>query len=214
MGRINEEDILKILTPSAQRCYKSLYTKSGNIESKMNLIEKFNLKIINELPRRNESNQKELLNCIYEFSEYIYSCMEYIAQIIRDICRCAMKEELKDGFNKLLSDLDNFNNGKKQSILYSNIVIRNYIAQPKEWYDIIHDIRTEETHYGSGTILVNEQNNRWLLYQNSLRNGKGNKKDIKISLENIIQIGHAYKIFLDGLDNVIEYINLFNTRND
>lgn len=205
MNNYNEE-VIEILTPPAKKSYISLHRKSQNINSKISFINELNKNIIDGLPTINESDKVELLNSIYEVSEYFYCCMEYICQIIRDACRISISEELKDGFNSLLSDIDRFREGKKQSKVYSDIVIRNYISQAEEWYNIIHDIRTEETHYGSGEILVDENNTRWLIYKNTLRSGRGNTKEILISIDQLSKIHFSYSMFLNQLDIVIKYI--------
>lgn len=202
----NKNEILEILPISAQRRYNSLYIKSGNINSKIEAIRSLNDSIIDNLPIISNENSSCLLNYIYEVSEYIYSCTEYIGQIIRDICRVEFREELSDGFNKMLSGVEKYKNGVRKSEVYSDSVIRNYIDSGRVWYDIIHDIRTEETHYGSGIIEVDISNSKWLLYKNLCRNGKGNKKEINISLENIVNIYNQFDLYVKQLDDVIKYI--------
>ncbi len=210
--KMHNEEIVKLLAPHAKKCYISLCRKSNNINNKIILINKLNKKIIKDLPLVHENDKCEILNNIYEVSEYFYCCMEYVGQIIRSVCKISIKEELKDGFNSVLNDIDKFKNGKKQSTAYSNIVIRNYISQSKEWYDIIHCIRTEETHYGTGEIEVNNTDSKWLIYKNTLRNGKGNVKEINLSLNELSQIYFSYCMFIDQLDTIIKYIyNLNNS---
>ncbi|WLF70981.1 hypothetical protein Q6375_08375 [Clostridium septicum] len=209
MKRYNEE-IIELLDPPAKKCYISLCRKSNNIYNKITLINELNKKVIKGLPLIQENDKCEILNNIYEVSEYFYSCMEYVGQIIRSVCKISIKEELKDGFNSVLNDINKFKDGKKQSIAYSNIAIRNYISQSEEWYNIIHCIRTEETHYGTGEIQVNDKDSKWLIYKNTLRNGKGNIKEIHLSLNELSQIYFSYCMFVDQLDTMIKYIYNLN----
>lgn len=141
--KIFNEDVFNQLTPSSQKSYISLCRKSENINNKLIIIEDIKKNIISGLPQINENDKVCLLNNIYEFCEYMYACMEYAGQIIRDTCRLNIRgEELKDGFNSVLEDVLKFKDGKKQSKIFSNIIIRNYILQSQEWYNIIHAIRT------------------------------------------------------------------------
>lgn len=204
-------NILNQLTPRSQKSYISLCRKSENIKNKLILIEDIKNNILKDLPQINENDKVNLLNNIYEFCEYMYSCMEYTGQIIRDVCRLSIRgEELKDGFNSVLEDVIKFKDGKKQSKIYSNIVIRNYILQSQEWYNIIHAIRTEETHYGNGDIQINDSKANSLIYINILRNGKGNLKDLQIDIDRFSEIFTLFTMFLIQLDIMIDTILKMN----
>lgn len=209
--KVCNNNIFIQLSPQSQKSYISLCRKSENIKNKLIIIEDIKQNIIKGLPQINENDKVNLLNNIYEFCEYMYACMEYTGQIIRDVCRSNIRgEELKDGFNSILKDVIKFKNGNKQSKIFSNIVLKNYILQTQEWYDIIHSIRTEETHYGNGDIQISDTKADSIVYCNTLRNGKGNLKDLTIDIEYFSQISTLFNMFLIQLDTIIETVLKMN----
>lgn len=205
MSRFN---IIEGLSPDAQRSYKSLYIKLENISNKIECININNDEIINDLPIISEEVSNNLLNSIFEFSEYIYSCSEYIGQIIRIKCREIFKgEELSDGFNSILLNYQKYIVGNKKSKIYSHVVIGNYLKNANIWYDIIHCIRTEETHYGTGRITIDENNTKYLRYENVCRSGRGNKREINISIKKLNIIYLQFCDYVKQLDDIIIYLD-------
>ena len=146
------------------------------------------LKIIFQNLRKTKDEIKKLLvkiNCTDEELECkmliflrnltndVYSACEIINEMFISLYRNDERYRgcvLANGFSKNFKQVYN-NNVKKEKIkskIYTDKLLVKFYLQAERWYVILHDIRTQETHYFIGKIFVKEDN---VYYKNVNRNG-------------------------------------------
>ncbi|KAJ48924.1 hypothetical protein CTM_25878 [Clostridium tetanomorphum DSM 665] len=120
--------------------------------------------------------------------------------------------ELPDGFNDILKDVDKYeeNPDEKKRPMYKNKILRSYILKSRYWYQLVHDIRTEETHYGMGDLEIENDKVMYHNLKRSNRNGgkgkeKGEKeeKEIRFHISEINGIYAEFCNYINELDKLI-----------
>ncbi len=197
-GKLYDRD--DMLNPYALRSYRSILRKSNNIEGHFLIVNEMIRKIDVSLPEIQKDDENKLICSLQDFCENIYACMDYLSQVLRELYRQRYRgSELPDGFNSILKDIeknDERPKEKKKSI-YNDRVLKGFIKKAQPWYDIVHRIRTEETHYGMGNIKVEEGR---MIYYNLDRWNNGDNIKFEITLINDVFVQFCnYINELDGL---------------
>lgn len=196
----------EILNPYAYRSYRSIIRKAENIRGYLIVINDLYHKINNSLPVIEPYDENRIICSLQDCCENIYSCMDYLSQVLRQVCKENYKGvELPDGFNDILKDVEKYEktpNVEKRP-MYKNRILRSYILKAKFWYEVVHDIRTEETHYGMGELTIDGGK----IYYHNLRRSKRNKSDetneIVFDLPLINGIVDEFFNYINELDKLI-----------
>lgn len=130
-----------------------------------------------------EHQKYDLMKCVQNNDEHgilkniriitseIYSGCDIINDMLIVFCRQRFRgTQLKNGFNSNFKMIYNkfAKHDKNMPAIYSDPFICSFYLSAKSWFVDIHDIRTQETHYGVGWIQKDEKD---LLYVNHNRNG-------------------------------------------
>lgn len=147
---------------------------------------------------------KNIIFLIRNIASEIYSTCEIINELFIAIYRNDDRyrgSNLSNGFNSNFKKIykahitSNILNG-----IYSDKLLNYFYFQCSEWYIMLHDIRTQETHYEIGSIK-SEEGVFW--YNNNNRNGIS--KDLYTNPKNVIEIKLAG--LLDIIDKFLKSID-------
>jgi len=166
----------EILNPYAYRSYRSIIRKAENIKGHLIVVNDLYHKINNSLPIIEPDDENRIICSLQDCCENIYSCMDYVSQVLRQACKEKYKGvELPDGFNDILRDVEKYEKtpNEEKRPMYRNKILRSYILKAKHWYEVVHDIRTEETHYGMGELIIADG----IVYYYNLRRSRRNISD-------------------------------------
>lgn len=194
-----------VLTPYADRSYRSIIRKSENVFRHLSIIEETRRNILSSLPTIEPGEADRLICSLQDFCENIYSCMDYLSQILRQEYKKIYRgSELPDGFNSILKGLikDMERPADKKKEIYKDGVLSGFILKSKIWYEVVHSIRTEETHYGMGEILAQEKS---LIYKN--QNRSGDSEDITFDVSNAQEIFFMFCDYINELDKLVINLN-------
>jgi len=201
-GILLDEDIL---SPYAYRSYKSIIRKNQNIKGHILIISEVYNKIISSPPTIEISDENTIICSLSDCFENIYSCMDYLSQVLRQVYKSIYKGlELPDGFNSILKEVikDDKRPQERKKDIYKDKILKNYILKSKSWYNIVHQIRTEETHYGMGKLKIEYGK---LIYENQNRNGETDK--IKFHIFSVKDIYIQFCSYINELDKIILNLN-------
>lgn len=196
----------EILNPYAFRSYRGIIRKNENIKGHILVINDMYKKILESLPTIEPDDENRIICSLHDCCENIYSCMEYLSQVLKQVYKKIYKGvELPDGFNDILKDVVKYEKdpNEEKRPMYKNKILRSYILKAKHWYEIVHDIRTEETHYGMGELIIE---NDELIYYNlkrSKRNGNRESKEIKFHILKLNEIYAEFCNYINELDKLI-----------
>ena len=143
--------IEQLPNPKIRRCYQDLIRKAKSITYKLDIINAMHTDLINKLPSISESDDIILAGEIADIFEKIYSCMEYVAMIFKELYRD--RGEIQAKFHSLLQKTIK---NKDTSSIYADKRIFDFVDRSLEWYAIVHDIRSEETHFSNGKIMTQD----------------------------------------------------------
>lgn len=190
------------LSAQIYNVYRSLIKKSDNVKNHINIIVQITDDIMSNIDY--SISEKDRLVCaIHDYCENIYTCMEYIMQILRTSYKEIYRQgELKDGFNSVLKDIQNNSN---RPIYIRHPRLTQYILKAKRWYYVIHDIRTEETHNSMGEIQMNDDETK-LFYYNTLRRHSCEENYIKVGIDDFCYIYYEYCNYVNELDYILSSI--------
>ena len=130
-------------------------------------------KILVEINCTNAELECKMLILLRNLTNDVYSACEIINEMFISLYRNDERYRgcvLANGFSKNFKHVYN-NNVKKEKIkskIYTDKLLVKFYLQAERWYVILHDIRTQETHYFIGNIFINEDN---VYYKNVNRNG-------------------------------------------
>lgn len=190
------------LNPYAYRSYTSLIRKSANIERHLVIINETLINLHNNIPLSSQTDNDLLVSAFSDFCENIYSSMDYLSQVIRqEFKKFRRGVELSDGFNSILSEVK-----KEKKEIYKDEAIKNLILPAAFWYEGIHMIRTEETHYGMGQVVFDEG---VFKYQNQNRRGEPLTMIFEFQNSNII-----FESFISYVKYVESNLIFLNKRFD
>lgn len=206
--KIYNEDIVERLSPDAATLYNALCIRSSNLENKLILILELENKILDGLPIIEQDDRNLLLNTIYEYSEYTYSIMELVQQLLRAIWKQKTRAEISSSYNEALKKIANIyrNNLDDATGYYKDGVIQGYILPTQQWYNLLNGIRTDETHSGIGEILVDDTSLNSIIYHNIFRRQVGDYKEVNLKINVFAELNNLMKQFLSRLDTIITYI--------
>ncbi|MED4732071.1 hypothetical protein P9597_28875 [Aneurinibacillus migulanus] len=186
------------LNPYAYRSYTGLIRKSANIERHLVIINETLTNLQNNIPSVSQIDNDLLVSALSDFCENIYSCMDYLSQVIRqEFKKFQRGVELSDGFNSMLSEVR-----KQKKEIYQDEVVKKLISPAAFWYEGIHLIRTEETHYGMGQVIFDEG---LFKYQNY--NRKGEPSTIIFEFQNANTIYGFFVSYVKHVENILMYLN-------
>lgn len=176
----------------------SLIRKSANIERHLVIINETLINLHNNIPLVSQSDNDLLVSALSDFCENIYSCMDYLSQVIRhEFKKIYRGIELLDGFNSILSEVR-----KEKKEIYKDAVMKNLILPSAFWYEGIHMIRTEETHYGMGQVFFDEG---VFKYQN--QNRRGEPSTIVFEFQNANSIFDSFISYIKHVESILILLN-------
>lgn len=186
------------LNSNAYRSYTSLIRKSSNIERHLIMINETLINLHNNIPLVSPTDSDLLVSALSDFCENIYSSMDYLSQVIRqEFKKIRRGVELSDGFNSMLSEVK-----KEKKEIYKDEVVKNLILPAAFWYEGIHMIRTEETHYGMGQVVFDEG---IFKYQN--QNRRGEPPTLTFEFQNATNIFEAFTLYIKHVENQLIILN-------
>lgn len=130
-------------------------------------------KLLVEINCMDEEIECKILILLRNLTNDVYSACEIINEMFIALYRNDERYRgcvLANGFSKNFKYIYN-NNVKKKEIkskIYKDKLLVKFYLRAERWYVILHDIRTQETHYFIGKIFVYEDN---VYYKNVNRNG-------------------------------------------
>lgn len=196
----------EMLNPQAYRSYRSIIRKIDNIKGHLIVINDLYFKISDFLPTIEPDDENSIICSLQDCCENIYSCMDYLSQVLRQVCKEKYKGiELPDGFNSILKDLEKYDREPNDARrpMYKNRIIRTYVLKAKKWYEVIHEIRTEETHYGMGELLIEDGKIYYYNLRRSRRKINGEAKDICFDIPKINEIVNEFFNYINELDKLV-----------
>lgn len=190
-----EIGILKEITfpsPKVHSRYDSILRKSQSIANKLDII---NIYCKNLNYNISEYDSIFLSGEIGDFLEKIYSCMEYVADMLRDIFRS--KGQLQSSFHSItVKTLKN----KDNSSVYSEKSLFLFVENTLSWYPIVHDIRSEEAHFSMRTVFYEGKS---LLYTIDRNTGRETMYDLIRSHKRLPEDREVeYKINIKDLSGI------------
>lgn len=138
----------------------------------------------------------KLLMLIRNLTSNVYSGCEIINELLRSLYRYDDRYrgcELANGFSSNFKPIykSNVYKAKNKNKIYTDKLLVKFYMQSEKWYVILHDIRTQETHYSIGNIVVSEKD---VYYKNVNRNGISKElytnpdKEINILITDILSL--------------------------
>lgn len=195
----------EILDPYAYRSYRGIIRKADNINGYLIVISDLYNRINDSLPTIEQDDENRIICNLQDCCENIYSCMNYVSEVLRQVCKKKYRGvELPDGFNDILKDVEKYNitPNDKSRPMYKNGIFRSFVLKAKYWYEIVHDLRTEETHYGMGDLIIKEGR---VLYHN-LKRSKRNLDDTNEIIFDIPQINEIVSEFCNYINELDKLI--------
>lgn len=156
--------------PRIRASYDDIIRKSKCIAYKLDSIEDLNRKLTENITNIPEDDAIMFVGEVADCLEKIYSCMEYVSFVLKEVLK--EKGALPSTFHKLMKKV--FNNNDPASI-YANRILVKFIEGTMKWYAIVHDIRSEETHYSMGEIEINDNK---VFYKIQKQNGRETVYDL------------------------------------
>lgn len=157
--------------------------------------EEVNIEIENMEIRRDFSEQK-ILFLLRSLTSNIYSGCEIINEMLISLYRYDDNfrgSVLANGFSTNFKRVYNYRvrNEEPKNKIYKEINIFKFYTEAERWYVILHDIRTQETHYFIGKLY---EKNGDIYYKNENRNGiskvlyTNSNQEIDITVKKILQL--------------------------
>lgn len=135
--------------PQIRPYYDDIVRKISCIAYRVDTISTMHTDLLNRLPETSGNDNIILSGEISDFFEKIYSCMEYAASIIKEVLK--ERGSIESAYHKILKRT--IKNTDPSSI-YADKRVVNFVMSTLDWYAIVHDIRSEETHFSMGKIRI------------------------------------------------------------
>lgn len=126
-----------------------------------------------DIRKDDEMSKHKLLMLIRNLTSNVYSGCEIINELLRTLYRyddryrgCEMANGFSSNFKPIYKS--NVYKAKNKNNIYTDKLLVKFYMQSEKWYVTLHDIRTQETHYSIGNIVVSGKN---IYYKNVNRNG-------------------------------------------
>ena len=162
---------------------KSLYNKIERTQKYTEVIENI---IFNAKERDFENNCviEEMIETFSFFCDSVYSCMDYLGYLIyiyqtRNRICIGEYGKVQSSFHKIINCYVNIDERSKFAIFQSNDLC-DVMSSIEQWYYDIRLIRSKETHYSTGTILVQDLD---IVYSNYVE--YGDHPTVTFNLSNI-----------------------------
>lgn len=156
------------------------------------------------------NHEKDMLEVIRRIVNEIYSGCEIINELLIAIFRNDDRyrgNALKNGFNKNFKVVyDAKVNASIAPPIFQDNFIWDFFLNAEQWYVVLHDIRTQETHYEVGKII---NDGTILKYVNKNRNGTSKSiytnpdEDINVTLIDFLNLINN---FLETENRIAELI--------
>lgn len=182
-------------------CCQDIIRKSESINYKLDVIQTMNSEIENNDFYISERDKIILAGEISDCLEKMYSCMEYVATIFSQLYKGGVSSQYHKLLTKTLTNKDS-------SSVYADNTLVDFVDRSYEWYSVVHDIRSEETHYSSGRILV--ENNK-ILYKISRQTNRKTVGDLINNNEKLkgedkeeytLEVIELIKIYLNFISSI------------
>ncbi len=205
----------QLLNPKIRSCYHDIIRKSKCISNKIDIIETMNNELKDKLPCISEADDIILAGEISDCFEKMYSCMEYVAIIFREMYR--ERGQLQSKFHSLVQKTIK---NQDRSSLYADKNLFHFVVRALEWYAIVHDIRSEETHFSSGKIVfegskmiyrINRQTGRESVYDLIRINKKlpsEREVEYKVDVMDVTRIYISFINSIQQLERIIVEVNM------
>ena len=198
-GLTNEQ----LLNPKTRTCYEDIIRKIKCITYRVDIVKAMHKDLLDKLPTISESDNIILSGEISDCFEKMYSCMEYVAAIFKEVLQ--ERGNLESKFHKLLKKtLKNTDH----SSIYADKRIVNFITRALRRYAIVNDVRSEETHYSMGKIETIDSK---FLYKIRRQTGRETVYDLvciikklpeRQDTEYILEIEDVTKIYLGFISSI------------
>ena len=201
--KIGELDIEQLTYPRIKSFYSDIIRKNSCIAYRIDTLNIIHKDLLGRLPEISENDNTILAGEISDCFEKIYSCMEYAASILKEMLR--ERGNLESSYHKILKKT--IKNTDPASI-YGDKKVKNFIMNTLDWYAIVHDIRSEETHFSMGKIYVV---NSAFIYKIQRRTGRETVYDLvrvikklpeRTDSEYSLNVEDVNKIYLGFLDSI------------
>lgn len=159
---------------------QSLYHKIDRIYNYMEIIEEI---MNNSNLEKDESIKLSIIENFSLFCESIYSCMDYLGYLIyiyQDRNRICVGEygKVQSSFHKIINAYIDSNNRIKFAIFKCDELC-DVMNSIERWYYEIRLIRSKETHYNTGRVLIE---NKKILYDNHIEYGEHQAIQFNLSI--------------------------------
>lgn len=128
--------------------------------------------------------------------------MEYVAVIFKELYRD--RGELQAKYHSLLQKTIK---NKDSSSIYADKKIFDFVDRSLEWYAIVHDIRSEETHFSNGRVITQDSK---ILYRIDRQTGRETVYDL-IRIYKKLPNEREAEYKLEVLDVKRIYLSFINT---
>ena len=164
-----------------------LFANLRKIKNEMEML----LENVND---RDGAFEQGLLALLRNLASEFYSSCEIVNQMIRTLYREKYRGcEICNGFSSNFKLVYNYNvkKEKPKNKVYEDKLLLKFYSQAENWYVVLHDIRTQETHYYTGKVYFKEGK---VYYKNDNRNGISKTlymnpdKEIDISICSILNL--------------------------
>ena len=198
IGELNIEQLTYLRIKSF---YSDIIRKNSCVAYRIDTLNIIHKDLLGRLPEISENDNTILAGEISDCFEKIYSCMEYAASILKEMLR--ERGTLESSYHGILKKT--IKNTDPASI-YGDKKIKKFIMNTLDWYAIVHDIRSEETHFSMGKIYVI---NSAFIYKIQRRTGRETVYDLvrvikklpeRTDSEYSLNVEDVNKIYLGFLD--------------
>ncbi|WP_024832173.1 hypothetical protein [Ruminiclostridium josui] len=211
-GKLTNE---QLLNPKIRTCYNDIIRKTRYIAYKVDIINDIRKDLLAKMPDISETDKIILCGEISDCFEKMYSCMEYASIILKEVLRD--RGNLKSKFHEILKKT--LENSDPLSI-YADTRIVSFIRRALDWYSVVHDIRSEETHFSMARIEVVDSKIFYKIRRQTSRETVSDlihriKKHLeRQDTEYILEIGDVIKLYIGFVDSIrqLETIILSKTN--
>ena len=200
VGELADE---QLIYPQIRSYYSDIIRKNLCIAYRVDTLNTIHKDLLSRLPEVSKNDNTILAGEISDCFEKIYSCMEYVASILKEMLR--ERGNIESSYHKILKKT--IKNTDPSSI-YGDKKIENFIMSTLDWYAIVHDIRSEETHFSMGKIYVEES---VFIYKIQRRTGRETVYDLirvmkklpeRTDAEYSLNVDDIKKIYLGFLNSI------------
>jgi hypothetical protein len=181
--------------PKIRTCYNDIIRKSKSIGYKLDTIKYLHGNLADNISQISEEDAIILVGEIADCLERIYSCMEYVSFVLKEVLK--EKGTLTSSYHDLIKKVLK---NKNPASVYADKIVVNFIEGTTDWYAIVHDIRSEETHYSMGEIEVEDNK---IVYKIQKQTNKETVYDLIRKRDHADEIpGREYRLKVEDLTKI------------